>query len=131
MLKVTGGIRELREEDQLLLLQNRVCLEKLEQGTEFIILVRGDVRQMFQELRELVEVLEAIVQDGVNIKQVRVEPFNQVEDVLGQELLLLILFRHVLTFGIIRPELILMLLHITEEGGMAKLPAFETGLIAF
>lgn len=129
LFQIAGGVRELGEDDELLLFQNGVVLEEADQGAELVVLGGLDVGQQLQEFGKLVEVFKAVIENGVDIECVAAEFFNRVEDVLGKEILLLVLLGHVLLIGTVGPELLLVFADIAEQGVAAVLPAGEPGLV--
>ena len=80
-----------------------------------------------RKLGQLIEVVEGVVQDGAHIEFRRVQPFDGIENIFGEKLLGLILFRF------LGPKFMLMSLSIADQVDMLDLPAFEPApiMIAF
>lgn len=73
LLQVACGVGKLGENDDLLLLEHGIGLQKLDQRLELVIPLRRHPANLAQEIRQLVEVIEGVVQDRVHIEEVGVE----------------------------------------------------------
>ena len=123
LFQIAGGVGELGEQQQLFLLQYRVGLQQLDQRLQLVVPLRPDLGHPFQKLGQLVQVVEAVVQDRAHVEFFRIELFDRIQQVLGQKFLDLIVFR------LVRPQFLLMVGHVTDQFGVLLFPALQPAAV--
>jgi hypothetical protein len=62
-VQVTGGIRKLAEDEDLVPLEDAIRGKQLQKGLELVVVLGLELAQLVEELNDLVQVAERVVSD--------------------------------------------------------------------